>query len=55
MGQSVVAMPSALAGSGVAASIQLFKNLDDEARTLGFAIELERTPGLDLDLRPVDV
>jgi hypothetical protein len=47
-------MPSALAG-GVAASIQLVGNFGDEARTLGFATELERTLGLDLDLRPVDV
>ena len=48
-------MPSALAGGGVAARIQLVGNLGDEARTPAFATELERTLGLDVDLQPVDV
>jgi hypothetical protein len=48
-------MPSALAGGSIAASIQLVGNLGDEARTLGFATELDSTLGLDVDLRPVDV
>jgi Asp-tRNA(Asn)/Glu-tRNA(Gln) amidotransferase A subunit family amidase len=54
-GQPVVAMPSALARGGVAASVQLVGNRGDDAATLDFAAALERELGLDIDFRPVDI